>query len=219
MTSNPQVNERRRHYIKCRQCESTDINRVYKPDGLWSKMFHNGQKPFQCRACRYSFYHQARRRSDSPVAGGEKDSRFSNIRWTRLTVGIVSGSVILAALLLGQKPHSQSSGDRTGMNNATGMLSAQARSPSAPFLPVHTTPDKFGLAERDISYAPPVLETMTNGDVNTLRKAGLSDDLIIAKIHSVHCSFKLETTDIVVLKTAGVSNNLISAMLQAMRTR
>ena len=56
---------------------------------------------------------------------------------------------------------------------------------------------------------------LTNDDVLKLKQAGLSDQLIIAKIKGSPGKFKLEPDDLIALKKAGVSESVIAAMLQA----
>lgn len=56
---------------------------------------------------------------------------------------------------------------------------------------------------------------MTNRDVIQLTKAKLSDDVIIAKIKQSKTKFDLSTDGLVALKTAGVSDPVISAMIAA----
>ncbi|GAC1576752.1 MAG: hypothetical protein NVS3B5_08480 [Sphingomicrobium sp.] len=60
---------------------------------------------------------------------------------------------------------------------------------------------------------PAVAEVMTNQSVLALLKAGLGDDLVIAKINSERCNYTVSTTDILSLKNSGVSERVIAAML------
>lgn len=56
---------------------------------------------------------------------------------------------------------------------------------------------------------------LTNADVVKMTKAGLSTDLIIAKIdQAASVDFKLETDDIIALKEAGVKQDVIERMLR-----
>ena len=56
---------------------------------------------------------------------------------------------------------------------------------------------------------------MTNADVLALHKAGFGDDVILAKIGGSASAFTVEASDLVMLKTAGVSERVIAAMLAA----
>lgn len=58
---------------------------------------------------------------------------------------------------------------------------------------------------------------LTNGNVLELKKAGLSDELIVAKIRASRGDYRLETDDLIALKRAGVSDAAIRAMLEAAR--
>ena len=57
---------------------------------------------------------------------------------------------------------------------------------------------------------------MTNEDVLALRAAGFSDALIVAKINSSRCAFRLDTSDMIELKKAGLSDRVIGAMMDKM---
>lgn len=61
--------------------------------------------------------------------------------------------------------------------------------------------------------APAPRGGMTNNDVLELKKVGFSEDLIITKIQSSTCSFRLETQDLIELKKAGLSDKVIGAMM------
>ena len=65
--------------------------------------------------------------------------------------------------------------------------------------------------------APAPRGGMTNNDVLELKKVGFSEDLIITKIQSSTCSFRLETQDLIELKKAGLTDKVISAMMAKMK--
>jgi len=58
-------------------------------------------------------------------------------------------------------------------------------------------------------------EIMTNDEVITLTKAGLSPSIIIGKIFSGKSNFDLSTDSLIKLKQAGVSDDIVGAMLEA----
>ena len=58
-------------------------------------------------------------------------------------------------------------------------------------------------------------ETMTNEEVITLAKAGLNETIIINKIKTSKSSFDLSTDNLIKLKKAGISDNIVTAMLEA----
>jgi hypothetical protein len=62
-----------------------------------------------------------------------------------------------------------------------------------------------------ISAAP---KTMANSDVADLQAAGFGDDLIIDKINATATAFRLEVSDMVELRKAGVSDAVIQAMMK-----
>jgi hypothetical protein len=56
---------------------------------------------------------------------------------------------------------------------------------------------------------------LTNDDVISLKRAGLSDDLILLKIKSGQTKFRTDPADLVVLKNAGISDVVIAAILSS----
>ncbi len=58
-------------------------------------------------------------------------------------------------------------------------------------------------------------ETMTNEEVISLAKAGLNETIIINKIKTSKSSFDLSTGKLIKLKQAGISDNVVNAMLEA----
>lgn len=56
---------------------------------------------------------------------------------------------------------------------------------------------------------------LTNADVLGMAKAGLSADIIVAKIKATSCSFDTNPTTLKELKNAGVPDSVILAMVQA----
>ena len=58
-------------------------------------------------------------------------------------------------------------------------------------------------------------ETMTNEEVITLAKAGLNQSIIIDKIKTTKTNFDLSTDSLIKLKQAGVSDAIVTAMLEA----
>lgn len=60
---------------------------------------------------------------------------------------------------------------------------------------------------------------LTNENIIALKKAGISDDVIIAKIKTSPGKYKLDTNDIVAFKNQGVSESVILAMIDAAKIR
>lgn len=58
-------------------------------------------------------------------------------------------------------------------------------------------------------------ETMTNDEVISLSKAGLNPTLIVGKIRTSKTNFDLSTDSLIKLKQAGVSDEIVTAMLEA----
>ena len=58
-------------------------------------------------------------------------------------------------------------------------------------------------------------ETLTNDEVISLAKAGLSDSVIISKIRSSKSNFDLSTDSLIKLKQSGISDEVVAAMLEA----
>lgn len=66
-----------------------------------------------------------------------------------------------------------------------------------------------------ISSAALAQETMTNDEVISLTKAGLSSSIIIGKIKTSTTNFDLSTDSLIKLKQAGVGDDIVGAMLEA----
>ena len=58
-------------------------------------------------------------------------------------------------------------------------------------------------------------EVMDNSEVITLAKAGLNPTIIIGKIKTSKTNFDLSTDSLIKLKQAGVSDEIVAAMLEA----
>jgi hypothetical protein len=58
-------------------------------------------------------------------------------------------------------------------------------------------------------------EIMTNDEVISLTKAGLSQAIIIGKIRTAKSNFDMSTDSLIKLKQAGVSDDIVAAMLEA----
>jgi hypothetical protein len=56
---------------------------------------------------------------------------------------------------------------------------------------------------------------ITNNDVLELTKAGISPDIIVAKIKASHCQFDTSAAQLKSLKAAGISDQVILAMVEA----
>lgn len=56
-------------------------------------------------------------------------------------------------------------------------------------------------------------EILTNSDVTAMVKGGLSADIVVAKVTGAACRFQLDADGLIALKQAGVSDQIIRAML------
>ena len=57
-------------------------------------------------------------------------------------------------------------------------------------------------------------DVLTNGDIVQMQRARLSEDIILSKIATSTTNFNTGTQDLIQLKEAGVSDNIINAMVQ-----
>jgi hypothetical protein len=73
-----------------------------------------------------------------------------------------------------------------------------------------TTPPPDNSADR----TPVPGATLTNSDIVQMQKAGLSEEIILSKIGTSPNNFNTGTQDLIHLKEAGVSDNIINAMVQ-----
>ncbi|MBE0660188.1 MAG: hypothetical protein IH602_21020 [Bryobacteraceae bacterium] len=101
-----------------------------------------------------------------------------------------------------------------GAAPVAGSVGAPAAAPAqAPAQAVRTAAPVSQAAAPVQQAAPAQRGGMTNNDVLELKKVGFSEDLIITKIQSSTCSFRLETQDLIELKKAGLSDKVIGAMM------
>ena len=77
------------------------------------------------------------------------------------------------------------------------------------------TPTGGAAAAAPAAGAAPTAAAFTVNDVVSLLDAGLSDDIILAKIHSSGATFNLSTDDLIRLKKAKASDAVIKAMMDA----
>jgi hypothetical protein len=92
-------------------------------------------------------------------------------------------------------------------------------SPTAPAMQKPPAPEAAAPPQA-VPAAPPTparAPGITNADIIALRAAGFSDDLILAKIKSSRCAFRMDTGDMIELKKAGVSDRVIGAMMDKMQ--
>jgi hypothetical protein len=84
---------------------------------------------------------------------------------------------------------------------------------------------KFSLADATATRAAPSPQSvaapsgpkLTNADILKLKEAGLSDDLIIAKIKASRADYNLGVDDLLNLKKANISDGIVAAMLDALK--
>jgi hypothetical protein len=91
-------------------------------------------------------------------------------------------------------------------------LSAQQSTPAAPPAAASAPASApASAAAADTPPAPP--KTLNNDSIIKLAKAGLSDDLIVTTINTSLGSYDTTTDGIIALKTAGVSDKVVAAIL------
>lgn len=66
-----------------------------------------------------------------------------------------------------------------------------------------------------VAHAQAQDEIMTNDEVISLSKAGLSPSIIVGKIRTGKSNFDLSTDSLIKLKQAGISDDIVAAMLEA----
>jgi len=76
-------------------------------------------------------------------------------------------------------------------------------------------PPEAGAARTVPQTNAPLGTKLTNADILKLKEAGLSDDLIIAKIKASGADYNLGVDDLLELKKATVSDGIVATMLEA----
>ena len=64
-----------------------------------------------------------------------------------------------------------------------------------------------------VGMSPTLAEDFGNDSIIALARAGIGDDVLLAKIASLPCSYDVSTSSIVALKSAGVGDFVIAAMV------
>ena len=85
---------------------------------------------------------------------------------------------------------------------------------STPNFLVRTIRETHGSAKRALRLHLGLCLT-SDMDVIALKEAGVSDDLLMAKIRNSRGEYRLDTEDLIALKRAKVSEGVIQAMLEA----
>jgi hypothetical protein len=62
------------------------------------------------------------------------------------------------------------------------------------------------------------MPALTDTDIVFLVKAGIGDGLVLEKINSSVCNFRVEPSDLVKLHRAGVSDVIVGVMMRAVHT-
>jgi len=107
---------------------------------------------------------------------------------------------------------------RAASGNAGVAQPAAAIQAQAPLQPAAPTSAPVAQAPAPAAAPPSAARGgITNADVLDLKRAGFSDDLIVAKIKGSACAFKLDTADMIELKKAGLSDKVIAAMMAKMQ--
>lgn len=75
------------------------------------------------------------------------------------------------------------------------------------------TPPVFGIATLAMPLNPAIAQDFDNQSVVALHEAGLGDDVLLAKIESLPCTYDVSTNALIKLGRAGVSSRVIAAMV------
>jgi len=178
---------------RCRYCPGTDLQRCPRrsPQAVALSLFSLYR--YRCESCRRKQFRLDRRR-------------------LLISAGIAAApaTIFVTAALLAKS----SSGD------------APRRAASAPSFPamvtVHVPDWKEKLRARVIEggHLPSLTvergTLLSNKEVIQLSKAGLTEDVILKLIGREGCDFRLDVDSLVELRQAGVSNAVLSAMMDAM---
>lgn len=76
-------------------------------------------------------------------------------------------------------------------------------------------PSSLSLASQDTQTAKPNAKPLTNADVLDMLKAGLSQEIVVAKINASACEFDTSPAALKALKSASVPDPIILAMVKA----
>jgi hypothetical protein len=77
------------------------------------------------------------------------------------------------------------------------------------------TNSKYEFRPAEATERKPIPKSLHNADILAMKQAGFSDEVIIQRIKSSLGLYEIGTDDLIKLKAAGVSQEVISAMLAA----
>ena len=85
-----------------------------------------------------------------------------------------------------------------------------------PVTPVPTTPPSMAMPESNAAPAAvPAPPTRPYQDILKLKQAGLTDEFILNKVRTENVPYQLTTSEIVELRTAGVTEAVLQAMMRS----
>jgi hypothetical protein len=85
-----------------------------------------------------------------------------------------------------------------------------------PVTPVPTAPPSAPALETSLASPPaPVAPSRPYQDILKLKQAGLTDEFILNKVHTDNIPYQLTTSEIVELRNAGISENVLQAMMRS----
>jgi hypothetical protein len=96
----------------------------------------------------------------------------------------------------------------------TAYINGEVTLDRAKFLP-KTSPAQVAEVNKPPTAAQLTGMPLANADITALKEAGLSDELVIAKIKSSPANYSLNTDDLIGLKKATISEGVIAAMIEA----
>jgi hypothetical protein len=97
---------------------------------------------------------------------------------------------------------------------ATAYLNGEARLDEAQLRRTAGQPATAAEASADRVLTPAISGALTNNDVIQMHKAGLSQEVIAAKIKSSPVSFRTGPQDLIQLKEAGIGDSMIALILE-----
>lgn len=121
--------------------------------------------------------------------------------------------VLFAGTLLIWSPNSYSVTTRTWVERSQGVLNYTRRHSYSPDGFVVQTPSRRTTRQPVQAADSQKQEVLTNDSIIRLLKAGIDEDLIIAKVQKTKHSFDLSTDGLIALKQSGATSRLIQFMM------
>ena len=136
--------------------------------------------------------------------------------WTVLLAASLAGAACSSTTGRGGAPPGQPSPGSGGVPPSGAPAPAPPQPAVTPVKPAPTAPPSAAPVESSLAPPPaPVAASRPYQDIIKLKQAGLTDEFILNKVRTDNVPYQLTTSEIVELRSAGISENVLQAMMRS----